>query len=233
MNRRRLIGAVSGAILGLPAAARAQRGVIPVVGYLAASTAESGMPYVPSFHEGLRETGHVVGRNVSIAFRWASNRHEQLPALASELVAANVAVIAATNSLAAVAAKQITQTVPIVFLSGDPVALGLVASLGRPGGNATGTSILTPQLTPKRLELVRELLPGSQSVAFLTAPANPATTHERVEIQAASRVTGHRLQIIDVGSEVEVEQALARLAGQRPDVPLWAPGRSSSASATG
>jgi putative ABC transport system substrate-binding protein len=140
--------------------------------------------------------------------------------LAAELVALKVAVIAALGSIAAQAALQATQTIPIVFLSGDPVALGLVTSFNRPGGNATGISVLAPELVAKRLELLRELIPGARSVAFLGNPGNPTAASQLRDVQAAARITGHSLQIFEARTGSEIEQAFARLAEQRPDALL-------------
>jgi putative tryptophan/tyrosine transport system substrate-binding protein len=217
--RRRAFTALLGAAPLVWRSARAQPGV-PLIGYLAASTVEQGLPVLSAFHDGLKEAGYVDGRNVAIKFRWASGRHEQLPALAAELVALKVAVIVAPTGIAALAARGITQTIPIVFTSVNPVEQGLVASLNRPGGNATGVAILLTDLIPKRLELLREAIPGARSVGFLINPANPTRADQIAAMQAAARVTGHDVQILETRNESEIEQAFTRWAERRPDALL-------------
>ena len=220
MRRRALIGGIGGAMFLRPLAARAQQPAMPVVGYLSAGWAEASAPLLPHFGDGLKESGYIVGRNVVIEGRWAEGRDERLPALAAELVALNVAVIAAFSSTVAQAARQVTQTTPIVFASSDSVALGLVTSLSRPGGNATGVSMLSSELAPKRLELLRDLIPRARSVAFLANPDNPLTASELRDVQAGARATGLSLQVFEARTGSEIEQAFARLAEARPDAVL-------------
>ncbi len=169
MRRREIIAAAAPTILW-PLRARSQQAALPVIGYLGTGSPEAFAPMLPAFQAGLKESGYVEGRNVVLTHRWADGRYERLPALAAELVTLKVAVILAPTGLAAITAKKATQSIPIVFLSGDAVALGLVASLSRPGGNATGVSILVPELIPKRLELLRELFRGPARLRCSSTP---------------------------------------------------------------
>jgi putative ABC transport system substrate-binding protein len=174
MRRRELLaGALAAAISG--GAARAQG--VPVVGFLNSATADTWVPFVAAFRAGLAEAGYVEGRSVAIVFRWADGDYGRLEPLAAELVALRVSVIAATGGLiAARAALSATQTIPVVFSSGaDPARRGIVASFSRPGGNATGINLTTSELMPKRLELLRDMVPGARDFAFLLNPANPTT----------------------------------------------------------
>jgi putative tryptophan/tyrosine transport system substrate-binding protein len=219
VRRRTFAALLCATPLAWQSSARAQPAV-PVVGYLAASTVEQGRPLLPAFHDGLKEAGYVEGRNVAITFRYAAGQTERLPALAAELVELKVAVIVTATIQAAVAARNATLTIPIVFLASNPVELGLVASLNRPGGNATGVNILILDLIPKRLELLREMIPGARSVVFLVNPANPSIAAQVAAMQAAARVTGHDVQILEARNESEIEQAFARFAERPPDALL-------------
>jgi putative ABC transport system substrate-binding protein len=220
MRRRELFVFLGGAAAVWPLVASAQPPGLPVIGFLGATSPGAGVSFLAAFHAGLKESGYVEGRNVSIAFRWAEGRFERLPALAAELVALKVAVIVGTNHYTALAAKKATQAIPIAFLSGDAVGEGLVASLGRPGGNATGVSIQNPELAPKRLELLRDLIPNARSVAFIVNPANPTVAAQVRDVQAAARGMGLALQIQEAGGGDDIEPALGRLAERRPDALL-------------
>jgi len=219
MKRRELFAFLGGAVAALPLVVRAQPPGLPVIGFLGNTSPEAAVSFLAAFHAGLKESGYVEGRNVTIAFRWAEGRLERLPALAADLVALKIAVIVGINPFAAQAAKKATQAIPIAFLTGDPVGEGLVASLGRPGGNATGVSLQNPELAPKRLELLRDLIPNARSVVFIVNPVNPTVAAQVQDVQAAARGMGLTLRIQEVGGADDIEPALARLA-ERPDALL-------------
>jgi putative ABC transport system substrate-binding protein len=211
---------MGGTSVAWPLAARAQPRPTPVIGYLGTTTYEASSPFLAAFREGLKESGYVEERNVAIVYRWAEGRHDRFPALAAKLVALKVAVIVATNLWSALAAQRATRTIPIVFLTGRPVELGLAASHSRPGGNATGVDIFLPDLIPKRLELLRDLLPAARSVAYLVDPESPNAAYERAQVEAAARATGHDVRLVEVRTGGEIEQAFARFAAHRPDAIL-------------
>jgi putative ABC transport system substrate-binding protein len=185
---------------------------MPVIGYLNGGSRGPSNPFVAAFHEGLGEAGYVEGQNLTIEYRWAEGNYDRLPALAAELVGRKVDLIAASGGIAsAVAAKTATSTIPIVFIGGDPVELGLVASLARPGGNLTGVSILTVELASKQLELLTELAPRTGLVALLVNPNNPVTEPLTRDVQQAARAKGVQLQILKASSESEIDAAFASL----------------------
>jgi putative ABC transport system substrate-binding protein len=187
-----------------------------VIGFLG-TTGQEDSALVIAFREGLGEAGYTEGRNVAVLFRWSDGQYERLPALAAELVALRVAVIVAAGGPAAVAATRATRTIPIAFhTGGDPVETDLVASLRRPGGNATGVTMLSSMLAPKRLELLRELVPHARSVAYLADPRAPAARFQLADVQAAARTIGLDLQVLEARTMPEIEQAFVRLAATRP-----------------
>jgi putative ABC transport system substrate-binding protein len=219
MRRREFIALMGGAAAALsllwPRAARAQQRM-PTIGYLGTASLERERKLIAGFHRGLAETGYVEGRNVAIEYRWAEDQNDRLPALAADLVRRQVAVIVTGTTPAALAAKAATQTIPIVFSVGsNPVEMGLIASLNRPGGNLTGVSGLNIDIFAKRLELLHELAPAATQIAVLVNPTNPNTEPSLREAQVAARVLGVRLSVLNVSSESELDRAFAMLVGQR------------------
>jgi putative tryptophan/tyrosine transport system substrate-binding protein len=220
VNRRAFITLLGGAAAAWPLAARAQQPAMPVIGLLGGVSPDGFTEHLRAFRQGLKEAGCVEGENVTIEYRWAENQLDRLPALAADLVSRRVAVIAALGgNIPPVAAKTATTTIPIVFgVSEDPVKLGLVASLARPGGNATGINFFTLELVAKRLEFLRELVPRAIRVAVLVNPANAGNADATVrDVEAAARAMGLQIQIFQVGTSGEIHAAFDRLARERPD----------------
>jgi putative ABC transport system substrate-binding protein len=218
MRRRNFIAGLGGALV-TPWAACAQPASMPVIGFLDSGAPANMDANLAGFRSGLAETGFTEGQNVNIEYRWAQGRYEQLPALATELIERRVAVIAATRSSApALAAKAKTSTIPIVFQTGtDPVKDGLVASLNRPGGNATGATRLTTALTQKRLGLMTELLPKATAIALLVNPAGPQTAIQVREMEDATRALHLKAHVVRAASEHELDAALADAAQRQCD----------------
>jgi putative tryptophan/tyrosine transport system substrate-binding protein len=217
MRRRNFIAFLGGAAAAWPVAARAQQ-TMPVIGYIGTGSRESDAFRLPSFHQGLSEAGYVEGRNVAIEYRWAEGQNDRLPALAADLVRRQVAVIAVPASTPGVlAAKAATATIPIVFYIGlDPVELGLVASLAHPGGNITGVTGWNVMVGPKRLELLREVIPSATSIALLVNPTSPdlATADSRDQ-QAAARALGVQLHVLHASNERDFDAVFATLVQLR------------------
>ena len=212
MSRRRFIVLLGGAALGWPLAGRAQQKAMPVIGYLSSTSPGANAPNVAAFHQGLSETGYVEGKNLAIEYRWAEGRYDRLPALAADLVGRRVDVMISTGGTpGALAAKSATSTIPIVFVAGDPVGEGLVASLARPGGNLTGVSIMATELMAKRLELLSELVPQARVIALLVNPNNLQTERIIRDVQEAARAKGLQLPILKAATEGEIETAFASL----------------------
>ena len=212
MNRRELILLVGGAMTAARAP-RAQQKKMPVVGFLSGASPAPSAPYLAAFLQGLSESGYVEGQNVTIEYRWAEGGYDRLPALAAELVIRKVEVIAALGGTPpALAAKNATATIPIVFGAGDPVGLGLVASLARPGGNLTGTSGLELELAPKLVELMSELVPSARIIALLVTSNNPVAEHIIIQnAQQAASAKGLELQILKASTEGEIDAAFVEL----------------------
>jgi putative tryptophan/tyrosine transport system substrate-binding protein len=218
MRRRDFINAVAGAAAVWPLAARAQKQTRPVIGYLSGATFEMMHDYVAAFDRALADQGFAEGRNVAIEYRWAEGHNDRLPALAADLVNRQVSVIAVGGSTpASLAAKAATQSIPIIFAVGtDPVGVGLVASLAKPGGNATGVTNLNVELFKKCFELMHSLMPQGTTIAVLVNPANvPQTTSERATVQDAARALGARVVMLNASSPSEIEPAFEELLGQR------------------
>jgi putative ABC transport system substrate-binding protein len=219
MRRRDFISLVGGSAVAWPLAARAQQPTMPVIGFLDARSPDGMTDRLRGFREGLKESGYVERENVAIEYRWAENQLDRLPELTAELVRRQVAVIATIAPPSVLAAKAATTTIPIVFVvNEDPVGLGLVASLARPGGNVTGINILTGELVAKRLELLRELVPGTARVAVLINPASATIAESTLrDAQAAARVIGLQIQAYNASSSQEINAAFATFVRERPD----------------
>jgi putative ABC transport system substrate-binding protein len=213
MKRRDFI-ATLGAAAVWPLAARAQQPAMPVVGFLSSRSPGESDAVAAAFRQGLAEAGYVVGQNVAIEYRWAEGRYERLPALAAELVGLKVAaILAAGGPPSALAAKHATSTIPVIFSAADdPVAVGLVTSLSRPGGNVTGMSVFNSELVAKRLELLHELVPSAKIIAYLANPGSASIVHELKTAQEAAQRFGIDLEILKAGKDAEVDAAFARLA---------------------
>ena len=213
MRRREFITLLGGAATAWPLVARAQQAAAPVVGYLSATSPDEGEPNAAAFRRGLQEAGYVEGKNVAIEYSWAEQQIDRLPAMAADLVKRRVTVIAAVTTPAVLAAQAATTTIPIVFEAGsDPVRLGLVTNLNRPGGNVTGVTSLIVEVAPKRLELLHELLPTAKVMALLVNPADRALAQAQArEVLSAARNRGLELHILNVSSERDFDVVFADL----------------------
>jgi ABC-type uncharacterized transport system substrate-binding protein len=218
MRRRELIALLgSTTAVSWSAEARAQQAAIPSVGFLNSASLEVFVDRLRAFHQGLKETGFVEGENVAIVYRWAENQFDRLPEFAADLVRRQVAVIAA-NASAALPAKAATASIPIVFLvAEDPVRSGLVASLARPGGNLTGVNVISGELTAKRLELLRELVPSVTRVAVFVNPVGPGTETTVRDVEPAARAMGLQTNFLNASTSREIDAAFAGFADRRPD----------------
>jgi putative ABC transport system substrate-binding protein len=217
--RRKFIAALSGAAVAWPLVARAQQPSGPVVGYLATGTPEADADLVAAFRTGLSETGYVEGRNVVIEYSWAENENNRLSALAADLVRQRVNAIVAISEPVAVVAAKVTTTIPIVFLvPEDPVRLGLVTSLSRPGGNMTGINIFASELAAKRLELLRTLVPTARRVAALFNPAEPTIAAANLrDVEAAAGTMGLQLRVLNASTIADIDAVFATFASEPPD----------------
>ena len=224
IRRRELIAALGGAALGWPLATRAQQPTMPVIGFLNSASPVTFAHVVSGFRRGLAEAGYVEHRNVGIDYRWAEGQVDRLPALASELVRAQVAVICAGSPPAALAAKAATTTIPIVFTSGDdPVRLGLVMSYSRPGGNLTGVALLIDVLSGKRLGLLREIVPDAALIAVLLNPTWPTFDTQLNDVQEAARAVGQQIHVLRADTEHEIDAAFDKAKELRANAMMVGP----------
>ena len=219
MRRREFISLLGGAAAVWPLAAKAQQPAMPVIGFVSGRSNESSVRDGGAFRKALNETGYVEGQNVMVEYHWLSGQHDRMPSLMADLVRRRVAVIATAGDPPTLAAKAATATIPIAFgVSGDPVAHGLVASLARPGGNATGINFLTSEVLAKRLGLLRELVPKAVRVAVLVNPTNTMSTESTLrDVPEAARAIGLQIQILNASTSREIEAAFATMALDRAD----------------
>jgi putative tryptophan/tyrosine transport system substrate-binding protein len=221
MRRREFITLLGGAAVAWPLAAHAQQQAMPVVGYLYNGTPEQSAHLVAAFRKGLSEAGYVEGRNVAVEYRWALNDQSRLPQLADDLVRRRVSVIATGTATATLAAKAATKTIPIVFNAAvDPVQIGLVASLNRPGGNITGINSMGSELSAKRFRLLHELLPDAARYALLTSVTGPANDSVLPELQTAASAIGRQVEILYAANKEEIDAAFEIIVQKRMDA-LW------------
>ena len=214
MRRREFISLLGGATVAWPLAARAQQAAMPVVGFLSSRSPGESTYVVAAFRRGMREAGFIEGENLAIAFRWAEGRYDRLPTLAAELVDLRVAVLfAAGGQPSALAAKAATATIPVVFSAiNDPVALGVVANLNRPGGNVTGMAVFTAELGAKSVELLKQLVPATAIIGYLVNPSSPSADLYSKEAPAAARALGIAVPVLNAGTENGLDDAFASLA---------------------
>src|SRR5262245_14663042 len=219
MRRREFISLIGGVAATWPLAVYAQQPGMPVVAFVRDGSPEANARYVAAFRKGLNESGYVEGQNVTVEYHWLEGQYDRLPALLADLVRRQVAVIATVGQVTSLAAKAATAAIPIVFAVGeDPVKLGLVASLARPGGNATGSNFLVQETVAKRLRLLHELVPKAVRVAVLVNPSNPEVTGTTLRgTKEAAATLGLQLQILNASSIGEIDTAFATLARERPD----------------
>ena len=221
MRRREFIALVGGAAAAWPLAVRAQQPAMPVIGFLSSLAPGDAGFVLPTFRDGLNETGLVEGSNIVIEYRWADGKYERFPALVAELIAANVEVIVTAGTPAALAMKKATTTVPLVMVAvGDPVGTGLVPSLARPGANLTGLSSVAPDLEGKRLQLLREVVPALSHVAMFINSLNPFHVSSMRQARAAAQTMGIKLQLHDIRKSEDLDDAFAAIRKERPDAVL-------------
>src|SRR5262245_18542580 len=218
MRRRDFITLLGGAAAAWPLAARAQQSAMPVIGFLDSRLPDAIADRLRGFRQGLKDSGYMEGENVTIVYRFANNQDDRLPELAADLARRRVAVIATAGTPSTFAAKAATRTIPIVFVIGDdPVRLGLVTSLSRPGGNLTGVNAVIAEVTAKRLELLRELVPRLTRIAVLVNPADANTETQLKGVSVAARTMGLQIQILNADTSAGIDAAFETMARERPD----------------
>jgi putative ABC transport system substrate-binding protein len=217
MRRRDFIKVIGGGVVAWPLVARAQQSTMPVIGFISGTWPDADR--LRALRQGLKEAGYIEGENIIVTYGWAEGHFERLPAMIAELIRRKVAVIVPVGTPPTLAAVAATKTIPIAFVIGDdPVRLGIVASLSRPGGNATGINLVSVELAAKRLELLRELLPETARVAVLINPADAATAESTLkDVEPAARAIGLRVQILNVSTAADIDAAFATIARERPD----------------
>jgi ABC-type uncharacterized transport system substrate-binding protein len=221
MKRREFITLLGGAAVAWPLAARAQQTML-LIGYVSGRSLEYEERLLSSFRKGLEEEGYAAGRNVAVQYRFSDGDDDRLPAIAADFVRRQVAVIVASGGLSALAVKDATSTIPIVFSTGaDPVGQGLVASLSRPGGNATGVAVFSNELGPKRLELLRELVPKAGLIAFVANLQSTTTAAQVKDVQTAAAASGQKILVVNASTSEEVEQAFATIAKEKAGAVLY------------
>jgi putative ABC transport system substrate-binding protein len=224
VRRREFISLFGGAAAAWPLAVNAQQPAMPVIGFLGSSSPADRARLVTAFRQGVRETGYVEGQNAAIEYRWAQDQYDRLPDLAADLVRRQVAVIAAHDTLSAIAAKAATATIPIVFVTGgNPVKDDLVASLNRPGGNVTGVSFIAVELGAKQLGLLRELRPGAVRIAVLVDPKWPISESFVSEVRTAASAIGQQIEVLNVSTGRDIDTVFASLAQKPVDALLVGP----------
>jgi ABC-type uncharacterized transport system substrate-binding protein len=213
MRRREVISLIASAAAAWPFAARAQQPAMPVIGYMSGRFPDEAQYLVTAFEDGLREGGFDVGQNVAVEFRWAEGQYDRLPALAVDLVKHRVALIMASGAVQAIAAaKAATSVVPIIFVTGDdPIRLGFVASLNRPGGNVTGVSARTQEMETKRLDILNQLAPKSAPIGILVGKSNPSAALQLQEVDGAARALGRQLDVLYVANAADIDNAFSSL----------------------
>jgi len=224
MKRREFVALIGGAVAGWPLAARAQQPALPVIGFIRDGSAASNARWLAGFHKGLGETGYVEGQNVTVEYHWLEGKYDRLPEISADLVRRQVAAIVTLGTLPAQTAKAATVTTPIVFLAGeDPVELGLINSLAKPGGNVTGVNIQTSEVVTKRMRLLHDLLPKAVRIAVLVDAGNASTKTTIQEVQKASSTMGLQTKIINATTVGEIHEVFATFAHERPDALFVAP----------
>src|SRR5689334_10226882 len=222
MRRRDFITLLGCSAVAHPISVQAQQAGMPVIGYFSSRSSKSEAPLLPAFRKGLEEAGYVVGQNVAIEFRHTDGRDARLPELAADLVRRNVSVLVATDRPSALAAAAATTTLPVVFLTGiDPVGQGLAASFSRPDRNLTGMNRFTIELGPKRLELLRQMVPNAAEIAFIVNPDSGAAAYQVNEVTAAAKASGQRIVVLNVGAEPDVGAAFETIAKRKVGAVLY------------